>query len=1140
MLTNFTMKMFHLFFVIVICSVNEQKGKFKIENNRFTNQKNIKTCRKSTINQIKKPHDRKKKNNIFGQINQIKPRITKNKLIIQKKMVKNKPKINSNIISTLNGSNDLFLLQSNQEITEVRHKKDIKPICESTFNGKNTFASNYNDQVEKQGCKFSELNSKISYKLKTSKNIKTNNRKKIVSSKRPLKNEKNKNSCKVSKYQTNGLFNNTPIDIQKTSKDKTLLDAESLTNATNSNSSLQIIKETNVIDENNITKEIISCSKKTEHFKSNDSYGVEFKSDQMSRNRMIFINFNKYSELEKSLKNIKIFDPSYISDPDVELKNYDANLAMEKPEDSVFNADCREKNLMLEKLGTIAQKKHEHRSKNTNMSYNLIESNIGEELFDFNTYLNIYKQFPTKTYKNNSTDTSKLIESISNENFDTFDQDSIPDLDDLMQLDLCTELLLDTKMLERLEKDKISKETTNLARRRYFENNTTEYIELHENLHASSNFRLDNTVSQETNNLRSIDKHFNDPSLECKEKILSMKAYIDKIAFLKHIIIIKSSRDADQKVCTPFRFFYVSKSFLTHENMFLTCRKSDENTFTSLADSFNEFHNKKNKTSSLVKHFFVYYEDIEDEWFFPHMSCDKYFFYEIYFDATNYICPYNMISAGAITALNYFLINKILLQTAYISENKNDVQLQKEISKIPINPTCLLDITHSYQYDNFIPNNFGVVSNDKKLIKKSNVCSKFDVVNKILNIENTVFFIFEQEKKYYVYFDIPTDQTVISAEYLFNFYQKILNICIPKERYMIKNKFLTMMDNYVELYRCLLIHKSQVKLTESFKKLHIKYWKNFLHNYCVENKIFKFLMNGIEKHICENNFDNDDEIYSNIIKTIANENSQTINFNYIFNLLTMYLFLQNEEKFFQCLFDDISKSKLYLYQNQNLFLLHFIKAFGVFFLPSIRDKFNNWLDFETITYVRNAQMTKFTDDDTVMSNFGFKLNNIIHHNTKYYFVLNVCSMRICIIPEKYEFSLCFIDCIIIVTNRLFYNIHRKHIFNVDLKILNIENFLHFIRNDMITNLLNFCICEKFHTTIDKIISYIKYFGDSKRIKYNGIGEQIMSDFVKYIFTDFDLKTEFLTLADIIISIQSERFLFCSQNDKNYKNKNDSK
>ncbi|EJW01485.1 hypothetical protein EDEG_03926 [Edhazardia aedis USNM 41457] len=133
-------------------------------------------------------------------------------------------------------------------------------------------------------------------------------------------------------------------------------------------------------------------------------------------------------------------------------------------------------------------------------------------------------------------------------------------------------------------------------------------------------------------------------------------------------------------------------------------------------------------------------------------------------------------------------------------------------------------------------------------------------------------------------------------------------------------------------------------------------------------------------------------------------------------------------------------------------------------------------------------------------------------------------MRMCILPNEYDYSIYVMDLILTLTRKNILNAHLIPNWIKPTEHVNIKKIFDFLRNNWILSLLNYCVQNKYSTSIDKIILYIQTFANLENPFINRkIVELPFLVLLKFVLEDHKMTAEITILADIIISIQNEKF-----------------
>ncbi|EJW03859.1 hypothetical protein EDEG_01858 [Edhazardia aedis USNM 41457] len=661
----------------------------------------------------------------------------------------------------------------------------------------------------------------------------------------------------------------------------------------------------------------------------------------------------------------------------------------------------------------------------------------------------------------------------------------------------------------------------------------------HENISTSNkscpqylnlyNILIDADKFNEKNDLTPSVMNLINPILENEEKFLTTNAFLEKISFLKNLIVVKFLERSLEEKKSPFQYFFLAKNTLPDDIKLKAEQIFIEHKSVKFFSNCKRINYKKRK-NRFIFHYFLCYETLDKEWFFPNEKCEEYNICEFTNENANKIFFQNQKSNTVVKILevlmNFYFANTFNFQT--FCTNK-PISSQTSLK----NSNYIQEIRNTDQ----IPNSsVKKISGHKDVFCKEKLLSEYFTITddievcKIFHIENTVFFVFTRTKTKLNHVNDFFNKYIIKPDFLFKLHEKSCHIYIKclKNNFFAYDKVLTMIElqnEFKHLHNSAHPHVPSDYHKQKFKHEHIVYWKNFLLNYCTKNKLFLFLMNGIEKFICEKNFDFDEEIYKKI--SAKEENFKCKNQTYLCKCLLICFFLINEQKYFKQICSDMSKQKFNLYRNQSKFLYLFIDVFGDFFKPAINEKLCTWAQLEksTIDIIIRLKRNngKIVEQKCIINckNTGIKI-------TADYFMINFCSLRAYLMPDKYELSLLLIDILMFFTNKIYFdyeikiNFHKKH------QLSSTHILLTFIRNSLTLNLLNYCIQEKYFNTVEYIVDYIKSFGyllcDKNEPTYLMKSSQIKN----FILDSIDLNGEFTALSAIFISMQNERLKYCSQ------------
>ncbi|EJW03440.1 hypothetical protein EDEG_02205 [Edhazardia aedis USNM 41457] len=333
------------------------------------------------------------------------------------------------------------------------------------------------------------------------------------------------------------------------------------------------------------------------------------------------------------------------------------------------------------------------------------------------------------------------------------------------------------------------------------------------------------------------------------------------------------------------------------------------------------------------------------------------------------------------------------------------------------------------------------------------------------------------------------------------------------EQSLAKKNTLSMFDIYDHFSR---IHGFSSQLNENncrifvLEDTDIRYWKNFIVNFCSKNDLFGFLMNGLERFFDLKYFNCDTITFRNMQMKI----NPLCNFFYICAIL-------QDPKIGEKLLMPLMNSQN-LYCNKKIFLRHFLDAFGGFFDYIVLTRLLEWCRLESmpLSDLNDTEISK-------ISLFIEKHINSVQTESKSFIKpncnLDIADMRVCIHPENYDMSLCLIGFILLVHN----NISAKNelINNLikNAKGLNVSHLFNFIRDNWIKYMLNYCVSKEYTASVKKILAYIKYF----KVPLEHNTEQIFGNMRVYTFfsllSDINCvyRNEFNTLGDIIVSIGIE-------------------
>ncbi|EJW03850.1 hypothetical protein EDEG_01849 [Edhazardia aedis USNM 41457] len=611
------------------------------------------------------------------------------------------------------------------------------------------------------------------------------------------------------------------------------------------------------------------------------------------------------------------------------------------------------------------------------------------------------------------------------------------------------------------------------------------------------------------------------------EKKSSMEIFFDKLSIFQKIIVVKSYKDIFSNSLIKYKFFYIS----TVPQKILEKKRQTQRSNVFLKKQNTQSHNKDHKFENQKKirgkFWFVCYDNFQAEWFYPNEKCEKYVFREISSDSKFNNKPLNELRNKSYKKLKDFFLNGGFYNMNYLSYNTKIANTFFPSTIImpecESNPDKGVYLAKKPTMESFPGNNNYL---DVSFVQNGLILTNNIEIDSVLNAGNVVFFIFSRLKTPENYLYPNLDEHCVDPDFLVNYYQnpcyhhliKCSIILYPKriETFVsyVSNKFNSYHRTFSDFKSC--IHKKYL-----IEKAHVKHWKCFLIKYCTKNSVFLFLMNGIDKFLQEKYLDDDETIYS---KFLYLENEKSLkNESYFCKCLLICYFLQNQTKNMDALSFDIEKQRFNLYKNQSIFLKIFFDAFGIFFRPHVANKLNTWIKAEIVKlrYEENVQKV----EEKVAFPYVVKgLKDTATELKGIFYNLNIVSLRVCIIPEDFDISLLFVDLILMVANKFYRNVKSKLKFHRSTEKINIVVFLEFIRKKWIKSILNYCIRERFLTTIDKIACYIAKFDNIQEMNFPLNGSDMnISDFLLKIFSNANLIDEFSALCDILISIECERF-----------------
>ncbi|EJW01486.1 hypothetical protein EDEG_03927 [Edhazardia aedis USNM 41457] len=378
--------------------------------------------------------------------------------------------------------------------------------------------------------------------------------------------------------------------------------------------------------------------------------------------------------------------------------------------------------------------------------------------------------------------------------------------------------------------------------------------------------------TQEKKSVQSIDNIFSAIKYQANNDILSMKSYIEKISFLKNVLIVKICKVYSQDFYPSLKIFAIkeialSKSKKGNDNQ--QCQDSNRALYSLFFPIKNNLEDKKNKKL----HFFVCLEESSYEWFFPNEKCENFIFNELNSESSNGFFSDKEILLNVLNQL------KIVLRNLFAQENNNH-NPKKVIISSSNTSKHIYYVNHKKiqeKQTKFSPEKPSSIMNletKDSVLENGKIISNDITIDKFAVVDNIFFFIFSREKISYAHNSNFFKNNKIDADFLLR-----LNINYSKYHLMYQkicetyNFYYILMVNYENIqYR---LHKKYdmknivIGSNETIELTHIKHWKIFLLNYCTKSPLFLLLMGGIENFICECYFNCDNEIYK-ILK--ENEN----------------------------------------------------------------------------------------------------------------------------------------------------------------------------------------------------------------------------------------------------------------------------